>query len=179
MATEIDVLRDVVRRLDGAKLPYMLTGSLALSHYAEPRMTRDIDLVVALAPNDAATVAVLFGGDYYVPDDLASAIAAESFFNLLHLASVTKVDIVIRKGTPYRLSEFERRRRVAVGGTPVWVVTKEDLMISKLEWAKESRSETQLRDVRNLAATGYDAPYVARWIGELRLGEVWRDAVRA
>ena len=33
-------------------------------------------------------------------------------------------------------------------------MSKEDLIISKLYWAKDSHSEQQLRDVKNLAATG-------------------------
>jgi hypothetical protein len=47
------VLRDVSTRLDAAELPFMLTGSLALNFYAQPRMTRDVDL----AGFDAAYVA--------------------------------------------------------------------------------------------------------------------------
>ncbi len=45
----------------------MLTGSFALNYYAEPRMTRDIDIVVALEPKDADSVVALFENDYYVP----------------------------------------------------------------------------------------------------------------
>lgn len=179
LPTELEVLRDVVERLDRGGLGYMLTGSLALAYYAEPRMTRDIDLVVALAPSDAAPLAALFAGDYYVPEDLAGAIAAESFFNLLHLQTVTKVDIVVRKSTPYRLHEFERRRRITVEGAPIWIVSKEDLILSKLEWARESRSETQLRDVRNLATSGYDRSYVEQWIDELGLEAVWKHVSNA
>lgn len=53
MTAELDVLRDAVARLDRAGVRYMLTGSIALSYYAEPRMTRDIDLVVELEARDA------------------------------------------------------------------------------------------------------------------------------
>ncbi len=50
---ELLALQDVCRRLDDAGIAYMLTGSLAMSYYARPRMTRDIDLVIALdAPLD-------------------------------------------------------------------------------------------------------------------------------
>lgn len=49
---ELFALRDVCARLDGAGIDYMLTGSLAMSYYARPRMTRDIDLVIALAASD-------------------------------------------------------------------------------------------------------------------------------
>jgi hypothetical protein len=51
-------------------------------------------------------------------------------------------------------------------------------MISKLEWARNSRSEIQLRDVKSLAATGYDGGYVSRWIRELGLEGVWEAAGR-
>lgn len=180
LPTELDVLRDVTGRLDRAGLAYMLTGSLALSHYAEPRMTRVIDLVVALRPGDAETVATLFRGDYYVPDDLARAIADDGFFNLVHLANVIKVDVVVRKNTPYRLHEFTRRHHITAGSDlSIWIVSKEDLMLSKLEWARDSQSEIQLGDVRNLAATGYDPAYVEEWIRRLDLRDVWRAVNRA
>ena len=42
MSAELEVLQDVVARLEGAGIAYMLTGSIALSYYAQPRMTRDI-----------------------------------------------------------------------------------------------------------------------------------------
>jgi hypothetical protein len=37
--TELDVLRDVPQRLDRAGIAFMLTGSVAMNHYAQPRMT--------------------------------------------------------------------------------------------------------------------------------------------
>ena len=68
MNSELEVLLDVVARLDGAGIGYMLTGSVAMSVYAEPRMTRDIDVVVELDSVAAGTVVRLFSPDYYVDD---------------------------------------------------------------------------------------------------------------
>jgi hypothetical protein len=45
VATEIDIVRDVSRKLDKGGIGYMLTGSMAMNYYAQPRMTRDIDVV--------------------------------------------------------------------------------------------------------------------------------------
>ena len=42
----------------------MLSGSTALGVYAVPRMTRDIDIVVALEPDDADRFAELFAEDF-------------------------------------------------------------------------------------------------------------------
>lgn len=44
----LEILKLVTRRLNEAKLPYMVTGSTALAFYTQPRMTRGIDIVVAL-----------------------------------------------------------------------------------------------------------------------------------
>ena len=49
MTTELDVLNRVSEGLSAQSLPFMLTGSFALAYYATPRMTRDLDIVVALA----------------------------------------------------------------------------------------------------------------------------------
>ncbi|MFN8002097.1 MAG: hypothetical protein U0X75_13895 [Acidobacteriota bacterium] len=63
MQTELDILGDVTTRLNLAGIAFMLTGSVAMNHYAQPRMTRDIDLVIALKPGDAARIIALFEAD--------------------------------------------------------------------------------------------------------------------
>lgn len=176
MQNELDIVRDVSARLEKGGLAYMLTGSMAMNYYAQPRMTRDIDLVVALTPHDTDTVVRLFTPDYYVSREaVSSSIAHESLFNLIHQESVIKVDCIVRKNTPYRRAEFERRQRIAIEDFSTWIASKEDLVISKLWWAKDSHSELQLRDVKNLASTGCDAVYVEHWTRELGLHNLWLE----
>src|SRR5258708_32562934 len=178
METQLDILRDVAKRFSGAGIQYMLTGSFALSYYAQPRMTRDIDIVVALEPKDADSVVALFEDDYYVPRNaLVRAIANQTLFNIIHSESIFKVDCIIRKDTEYRRLEFERRQRVEVDDLKIWIVSKEDLIISKLHWAKDSHSEFQLRDVRNLLKSGYDADYVKGWTGKFDLDDLLRECL--
>jgi hypothetical protein len=176
MQNELDIVRDVSRRLEQGGLAYMLTGSMAMNYYAQPRMTRDIDIVVALTPKDADTVVRLFTPDYYASREaISSSIAHESLFNLIHQESVIKVDCIVRKNTPYRRAEFERRQRITIEDFSTWIASKEDLIISKLWWAKDSHSELQLRDVKNLIGTGCDAGYIARWTEELGLHSLWEQ----
>jgi hypothetical protein len=173
---ELDIVRDVSKRLDGAGIGYMLTGSIAMNYYAEPRMTRDIDLVVALCPEDTDGIVKLFTGDYYVSREaVASSIAQRSLFNLIHNESIIKVDCIVRKETSFRLEEFARRRRVRLRDFETWIVSKEDLILSKLFWAKDSHSEFQLRDVRNLVATGCDRNYIGCWTSELGVDSLWKE----
>jgi len=59
----------------------------------------------------------------------------------------------------------------------MWIVPPEDLILSKLVWAKDSRSELQLRDVRQLisAQPALDWPYVDRWAEALQVTDLLRD----
>lgn len=45
---ELDILKLVASRLNDAEFDYMLSGSVALTFYGKPRMTRDIDIVVVI-----------------------------------------------------------------------------------------------------------------------------------
>lgn len=173
MRSELDLLLDVTRRLEEAGLEYMLTGSLALNHYAQPRMTRDIDIVIALVLKDLETLPLIFGDDFYFSAEAArGAILAQSSFNVIHNESLIKVDFMIRKREDYRLVEFERRQRIEVLGSPLWIVSKEDLILSKLDWARESQSQRQLSDVENLLATGADKTYLQAWSQKLNLTDM-------
>jgi predicted nucleotidyltransferase len=161
VSAELEVLQEALARLEGAGIAYMLTGSVALSYYAEPRMTRDVDLVIEAAGLEPKSIVALFATDYYISeDDVGRAIAARTMFNVLHLGKVVKLDFIVRKDTPYRRREFERRQRVQMPGFEAWIVSREDLILSKLAWAKESGSELQLRDVAALLAGGADEAYL-------------------
>lgn len=178
MSAELEVLHDATTRLEGAGIAYMLTGSVALSYYAEPRMTRDVDLVVELAGRDPASIVALFTPDYYISEtDVRRALAASTMFNVLHLQNVVKLDFIVRKDTPYRRREFERRHQVQLPGFKAWIVSREDLILSKLVWAKDSASELQLRDVRALLAAGADEAYLGRCAGELSVTALLKECV--
>ena len=178
VAEELAVLKIVAGRLDSAGMPYMVTGSIATNYYAVPRMTRDIDLVVELSVDDADRLCALFAGDFYLDRDaVRDAIATRGGFNLIHHAHVVKVDVIVRKDTEYRRTEFARRRRAVVEGDVFFIVAPEDLIISKLDWARDSRSEIQLADVRNMLAAdpGLDREYLVRWVNRLGLDSLYRE----
>lgn len=170
MLSELDLLLDVSRRLEEAGLEYMLTDSMALNHYAQPRMTRDIDFVIALLLQDLEILPRIFGEEFYFsPEAAREAIFHQSCFNVIHHESLIKVDFMIRKREDYRLLGFERRRRIEVAGHSLWIVSKEDLILTKLDWARRSQSERQLSDVENLLATGADMEYLQTWSRKLNL----------
>jgi len=181
MLDEFSVLTLVTARLEDAGIAYMVTGSVAVSLYAEPRMTRDVDMVVELQPADTERLVAMFGVEFSCnADRIRDAIARRTMFNLIHIEAVVKIDVIVRKDSPYREEEFGRRRRAEINAVPMWVVSAEDLILSKLDWARSSRSELQLRDVRNVitAQPTLDWPYLDAWAGRLGLVDLLSEVRR-
>ena len=167
---ELHALGDVCARLEGAGIAYMLTGSLAMSYYARPRMTRDIDLVIALEATQASKLAAALGEEYHVDTDaIAAALRDSRPWNIIHLPSLVKIDLIPRKTTHYRREEFERRQRVELAGVDLWIVSIEDLILSKLDWSRDSRSGQQRADIKLLLDAPLDRVYLEDWATRLDL----------
>lgn len=178
MNTELNIIADISGRLELLGIRYMLTGSLAMNYYAEPRMTRDIDIVIEITEGNGARLVKELSSDYYIDADaVQEALKHESMFNILHLESVIKVDCIIRKSSEYRKVEFNRRKKIKIGDAATYIVSKEDLILSKLDWARDSHSEMQLKDVRNLMRSGCDAEYLEKWIDILGVTALYRECL--
>jgi len=172
---QFEFLRLVVHRLDLFGVPYMLSGSVALSLYAEPRMTRDIDFVVDLEEGSVSSFVAAFSRDCYVDEEaVLEAVKRRGVFNIIHSEWVIKADFVVRKDAPFSKEEFERRVVLETLDFPLRVVTPEDLLLAKLKWAKDSSSELQQHDIVNLlrSQTALDWKYIGRWAGVLEVEEL-------
>lgn len=178
MSDQLAVLKLVAERLESAGIAYMISGSVALSYYAMPRLTRDIDIVVELRVDDVERLTALFADDFYIDvDTIRDATRRHGMFNVIHYEYVMKVDFIVRKDTPYRQQEFLRRGARDIDGKTLWFVTAEDLLLSKLVWAAESRSAMQLHDVQNLitAVPTLDWAYIEHWAAELTVAALLRE----
>ena len=70
---QLEFLKTIVALLDEAEIPHMLAGSMASTFHGEPRMTRDIDMVIDPTPESMDRfVAALDRPRFYV-DDAADA----------------------------------------------------------------------------------------------------------
>jgi len=103
---------------------------------------------------------------------------SQRLFNLMHFATSIKVDLIVRKGSEYRQVEFARRQPVEMHGVKTWIVSREDLILSKLLWAKDSGSELQRRDVKTLLDESMDHAYLERWATRLEVAQELAEIVR-
>lgn len=170
MSEELDVLKDVAGRLNEASISYMISGSVAMNFYAQPRMTRDIDIVIVLEPKSVKRFVLLFEKDFYIDEETVRVeVERRGMFNLIHNKLVIKIDFILQKSGEFYESEFGRKRRIDIDGVKMWIVSPEDLILSKLYWAKDSLSEMQLRDVKNIldVAENLDLEYINKWANGL------------
>jgi hypothetical protein len=171
---ELDVLKDISNKLEEAKFDFMLSGSLAMSYYAQPRMTRDIDLVVQLSRASSSLLYDILREDYYISKEaIDEALGNESMFNAIHREAIVKVDFIVRKGEEYRIVEFGRRKKIHLGDMTTYIVSVEDLIISKILWMKGSGSELQRKDIVNLLKVKTDEDYMETWLRKLGLHEIY------
>lgn len=174
MDEQLDFLQLVVARLEAAQIPYMLTGSLALAIHALPRMTRDVDFVIDADERRIATLVEGFAADSYVSAEAASgAVRERGMFNAIHLKSLLKADFILLTPEAYELAKFGRRLTVDLGGFSASVITAEDLVLSKLMWARTSSSARQEEDVRAVLerTPGLDWTYLSMWAARLDLAD--------
>lgn len=173
-----DLLRRIIAALEQAGIPYMLTGSVASSYYGEARASQDIDLVIAPdEPQLRAFLRSLPASSYYVSEDAAiEALQLRSQFNVIDIITGWKVDLIVRRDRDFSRTEFERRIGVDVMGMRVVIAAAEDVVLSKLEWAKRGASERQLEDVAGILCdpeTRLDREYLEHWVLELELQPQW------
>jgi hypothetical protein len=182
--SQSELLKKTVAVLESASIPYMLTGSFASSLQGEPRLTHDIDLVVAVTPAAIGPLLVAFRApDYYLNETaIAEAIAHKSQFNLLDVVGGDKVDFWLLTDDPFDQSRFARRYVEEFEGQPLHVSRPEDTILMKLRWASMSGgSEKQFGDARSvfeLQGKSLDLPYMERWAKILDLTELWERLKR-
>lgn len=174
--TQIGVLSQILDTLEDVGIPYMIVGSFASGFHGEFRATQDADIVIDPTPEQLRAFLARVSGEFYVSTEAAAeALARRTQFNLVHFATAWKIDLIVRKERPFSRMEFERRQEGSVSGRPAAINSPEDVILSKLEWAKASRSEHQVRDAAGVVAAWGDAldwDYLTRWAEQLSVSDL-------
>jgi hypothetical protein len=173
---EQELLVDVVRRLNRAGFPYMLTGSMASNYWGIPRTTHDLDFVIQLSAASIPKMMQEFGGDLSLDEESVRAAFHPPYqFNAIDTRSALKIDFWMARPVAFDQEMFRRRMKVIVFGEPAWIATKEDVILHKLYWNHITPSERQLGDAAGIVAIQkelLDLDYLKRWAAELEVTRV-------
>jgi Uncharacterised nucleotidyltransferase len=144
-------LRGIVRALDAAGIPYALAGGLAVSIYAQPRATEDIDILVA--PSDAPRVVARVASLGYRQAGTPMSVAGDRL-RIQRLIKIDGTDLV-----PLDLLLPNDAELVALLTTPQRIEWGEDrLSLVSLEGLRTlKRLRGSAQDRADLAALGLDS----------------------
>lgn len=168
---------------------YYVGGSLASSTRGVPRASIDVDMAAELRPEHVGPLVAALGGQYYVTEDrVRDAVAARRSFNVIHLATMMKVDVFVSRGRPFDRSAFERLTPElldAVSPSRGYPIPRaEDVILLKLEWFRAGGevSDRQWGDVVGVirvAGAVLDRNYLGRWAPELGVSDLLDRALAA
>jgi hypothetical protein len=171
--TPEDALKFLLSKLDECGIPYMITGSFASNIHGLPRATQDVDVVIEVDRRTLERFLESLGSAFYRSSEAAmDALARQKMFNIVHLETGFKIDLIIRKSRPFSRMEFSRRQPAFYLGANRWFATAEDTILAKLEWSKMAGSERQFNDalsVAKLQRDNLDRAYLDKWARELEI----------
>src|SRR4030042_3719164 len=162
-----EILTKIAGILKHLKIPYIITGGMAVSVWGRPRYTADIDIVVEMLEKNIESLAkelLSVDKDVYVSEDaMRQALQNKGEFNFVHPQSGLKLDFWVVKDSFEKL-KIKRAKIKVIDGEEVSFSSPEDLIISKLDWYKLSNSTRQLEDIESvLRISKVDLEYIKKW----------------
>jgi hypothetical protein len=127
----------------------MITGAYAVSYFGLPRATHDLDIVIEIKPEDIQKLFRTFTkrNGYIIDKDMVdNALQYATHFSIVRSTGDLKVDFWILKSKTSEKNRFERRKKISLFGVSTYIISAEDIVLTKLEWFKRSKNTKHMDD---------------------------------
>lgn len=182
MSELADALIPVVRVFEELGVRHYVGGSFASSAHGVARASLDVDVVADLQRQHVTLLVTRLQHAYYIDEArVVAAVESRRSFNLIHLATMFKIDVFVARERPFDREALGRARREAIDDAPnspeVLVASPEDTVLAKLEWFRAGGevSERQWADVIGVLRLGgpnLEADYLRRWAEALGIADL-------
>lgn len=179
------LIASVVAILEELDIAYALGGSVASSIVGQPRSTDDGDIAIHVNRDQAEVLVARLSEHFYVPASAVTAVDDCSSFNVLDLATGSKVDLFVLGDSFLDRMQIERRVQRSPAGLPadLWLTSIEDQVLRKLDWYRIGGrvSERQWRDVcavLHIQSNVIDLEYLTTTAEEVGLSDLLEQALR-
>ncbi len=169
----VEALLPFLQALDRFGIPYYVGGSVASSYYGSWRRTQDVDVILAIRPDQIRTLAKLLTQDYVIDADAwIDSFRHGHAFNIFYQQTFTKIDVMPLQ-TAHRQAEVQRAQphTLAAGTPPIRLSSAEDTILAKLMWYRAMGGSLRqwgdiLSVIRNQQPT-LDLQYLYMWADTL------------
>ncbi len=163
-----NIASQVIEKIEGTGVPYMLVGALAAGTHGIPRATRDVDFLVPVSTGGGVGAIIKALEDLVIFEE--QAVFDTLTWGKRHVGQTispppVKIELFEIFDDPFVLQEFERRKQIFI---PIlkrsgWVPSAEDVIVQKLRWGRGK----DLDDVTDILAVqgpeSLDMPYIENW----------------
>lgn len=175
----------LIDALEKIGVVYAIGGSVAAMIYSEPRLTIDVDLMIAASPDKIGQlVKEVQSWQIYISP--LEAIIETSLpyglpFNVIDGSLGAKADLYIAKSSGLDAAAMTRRRRLSwdtQSGTEAWFLSPEDVILYKLSYYRQGGEVAQKHPIdiaKMLAVIGpeLDTAYIETWANEIGVADLW------
>ena len=180
---QIEFLGFAAETLERLGIPYAVVGSYASTAWGDPRMTRDIDIVISPTAQQVDLFMQAFPAPgFYVSSTAAhEAVRHRGQFNVIQPATGNKIDFIVAKDGEWPAAQLARREKIQfMPGVSAYVATPEDVILGKLIYYREGGSEKHLRDIRGIfrvLGPDIDYEYLQQLADQLGIGDILQTAI--
>ena len=173
------------RIFDRLQIPYLLTGSLAVSYYGRQRATHDVDFIVEIETQNISPllkeIRTLDSSFVINAEEVQNAVEKTSQFDLFHPETGIKTDFWLMKKTVFEKNKFQRGRKFPFWDFKINVISPEDLILNKLLWSKEIKSERHLSDcvgILQIQGGKIEQKYLKVWAKKLGVENLLKEVAK-
>lgn len=165
-----EIVRRVIDSLDSVNVPYVLVGSLASNLYGVARSTLDADVVVQTQPGQLTELVKSLGPQFEREPQMQFETVTGTCKSLLReRESHFEIELFELSADLHDRERFARRQRLTVFDRDTFVLTVEDVLVTKLRWLHIANRPKDRGDIQSVIAVSGDVvdwPYVERWCDE-------------
>ncbi len=175
----LELLTGIARILKAMRIPYIVSGGMAVLIWGRPRFTADIDIVIELQRKDIEefewALKALGRKGFIDKDTIIEALSTQGEFNFIDGTTGVKVDFWILKDSAFDISRIKRKIKKTILGETIWFSSPEDLILIKADWYRESQSSRQIEDIESIFSISgdiLDRKYITRWAEVLGVSDI-------
>jgi predicted nucleotidyltransferase len=175
----LTVLNELLKVCKAHKIKVVLMGGLAVSMYARPRSTYDIDGIISIKKEQIRDFLNILkeAGFRYDKKDPVKFIQGLPFITLCYVKHKTYVDLFIA-GNEFQENILTRAKNIRFNKMLLKLISPEDLILIKLQTGRER----DLEDVRDMISENkgkIDFSYLKKWSRALNVHIFLEDELKS